>query len=256
MFRFSTSLLAVALCIFSTNPVSASNAKRGIAFAESNGNDIGKTANSQISWVYGWEASPPDFLRNSGLQFIPMQWGSGGADQFQSIVQGLGAKTILGFNEPDMTGQSNLSPGDAANIWKQYIQPLHNQGVRLGAPAVSAAPGGMDWLASFISACNGCTIDFVPLHWYGDGAQFFNQYVQDFHARFNFPIWVTEWASTSSDPNVALDFLKQTTAFLDSTSYVERYSWFAFERDTGADQFALLNSDGSLNARGQAYIVG
>jgi len=256
MSRLSKSLLTVTLCLFAIDTASAKNPKRGIAFAESNGNDIGKTANSQISWVYAWEASPPSYLKTSGLEFIPMQWGSAGADQFQSIVKGLGAKTILGFNEPDLAGQSNLSPGDAANIWKQFIQPLHSQGVRLGAPAVSAAPGGMDWLASFISACNGCTIDFVPLHWYGDGSQFFEQYVRDFHSRFNYPIWVTEWASTSSSPDVALDFLKQTTSFLDSTQFVERYSWFAFERNTGSDQFALLNSDGSLNARGQAYIVG
>jgi hypothetical protein len=91
--HLSTSFLATALCLIA--PALASNPKRGIAFAESNGNDIGRTANSQISWVYAWEASPPDFLRNSGLQFIPMQWGSAGADQFASIVNGLGAKTIL-----------------------------------------------------------------------------------------------------------------------------------------------------------------
>lgn len=100
-----------------------------------------------------------------------------------------------------MAGQSNLSPQDAASIWQQYIQPLHNQGVRLGAPAVSAAPGGTQWLASFIAACSGCTIDFVPLHWYGDGSQYFEQYVNSFHDQFNYPIWVTEWASTNSDPN-------------------------------------------------------
>jgi len=253
MVNFSVSFLAASLCLL--GPALASNAKRGIAFAESNGNDIGKAKNSQISWVYAWEASPPAYLKSSGLEFIPMQWGSAGADQFQSIVKGLGAKTILGFNEPDMSGQSNLSPGDAANIWKKYIQPLHSQGIKLGAPAVSAAPGGMDWLKSFMSACSGCTFDFVPLHWYGDGSQYFEQYVQNFHNEFKHPIWVTEWASTNSNPTVALQFLKDTTAFLDKTSYVQRYSWFAFERNSAnSQQFALLNSDGSLNARGQAYI--
>ena len=146
-----------------------------------------------------------------------------------------------------MASQSNLSPSEAASIWKQYIQPLHKSGVRLGAPAVSAAPGGRTWLSQFISACNGCTFDFIPLHWYGDGSQYFEQYVEDFHNQFKHPIWVTEWASTSSDPAsmslssligeaeadnllaAALQFLKDTTSFLDKTSYVERYSWFAFE---------------------------
>jgi len=93
MFKLSVSFLAASLSLLS--PALASNAKRGIAFAESNGDDIGKAQNSQISWVYAWEASPPAYLQSSGLEFIPMQWGSGGADQFQSIVQGLGAKTVL-----------------------------------------------------------------------------------------------------------------------------------------------------------------
>jgi hypothetical protein len=91
--RLSASFLSTALCLIA--PALANNHKRGIAFAESNGNDIGKTANSQISWVYAWEASPQAFLKNSGLEFIPMQWGSAGADQFVSIVKGLGAKTVL-----------------------------------------------------------------------------------------------------------------------------------------------------------------
>jgi len=100
-----------------------------------------------------------------------------------------------------MSSQSNLSPSEAASIWMQFIQPLHDQGIQLGAPAVSAAPGGTNWLASFMSECTGCTFDFVPLHWYGDGSDYFEQYVENFHNQFNFPIWVTEWASTNDDPN-------------------------------------------------------
>jgi hypothetical protein len=95
MFRLSTSFLVAVLYLSLFGPAMASNPKRGIAFADSVGADINKTANSQISWVYNWQASPPDYIKNSGLEFIPIQWGSGGADQFQSIVQGLGAKTIL-----------------------------------------------------------------------------------------------------------------------------------------------------------------
>ena len=112
---------------------------------------------------------------------------------------------------------------------------------------MSSAPEGAQWLTQFFQACGGCTFDFIPLHWYGDGSQYFEQYVQNFHNQFGKPVWVTEWASTNGDPNgkladedkklgiltlattVALSFLKDTTAFLDSTSYVERYSWFAFE---------------------------
>jgi len=249
MFKLSAPLLATLLYL--SSPALASNPKRGIAFSETNGDDVGKAQNSQISWVYVWRSSPPAFLQNSGLEFVPMQWGSSGVDQFQSIVTGLGAKTILGFNEPDKNTESNLSPDTAAAYWRQYIQPLHDQGVRLGAPVVSAGTSGTNWFISFLRACAGCTFDFVPLHWYGDDSQSFVEYVQEFHGQFDLPIWVTEWASTSSDPNAILQFLKNTTSFLDSTSYVERYSWFSFAR---VGPTALLNSDGSLNALGQAYV--
>jgi hypothetical protein len=35
-----------------------------------------------------------------------------------------GATHLLGFNEPDNSGQSNLSPQAAAAAWKQYMQPV------------------------------------------------------------------------------------------------------------------------------------
>lgn len=96
MLSISASFLAISLCISSlVSPVLGSNAKRGIAFAESNGNDIGVTKNSQISWVYAWQATPPSYVLNAGLQYIPMQWGSAGASSFQAAVKALGATTIL-----------------------------------------------------------------------------------------------------------------------------------------------------------------
>ena len=43
-----------------------------------------------------------------------------------------------------------------------------------------------------MSQCgDGCGIDFVPLHWYGDGAQYFLDYVKEFHGWVNKPLWVT-----------------------------------------------------------------
>lgn len=82
----------------------------------------------------------------------------------------------------------------------QYIQPMKASGVRLGAPAVSNGGGGAPWLADFLAACTGCTIDFVPFHWYGDGVGTFYDYIWSMHGEFPaYPLWVTEFAETSSD---------------------------------------------------------
>jgi hypothetical protein len=69
------------------------------------------------------------------------------------------------FNEPDLGSQSNINATYAASLWKQYINPLASSGIQLGGPAVTNGPGGRPWLAEFLSACSGCKIDFIPLHW-------------------------------------------------------------------------------------------
>ncbi|KAF8644421.1 hypothetical protein AX16_008481 [Volvariella volvacea WC 439] len=181
----------------------AKNPKRGLAFAEPDTPfDIVRAnqSNSVISWIYNWAQTPPDYIARSGIPFIPMQWGAGGAENFASAVRAQGARTVLGFNEPDFADQANISPTYAAQLWRQYIEPLKAQGVRLGAPAITNAPWGRPWLADFLAACTGCSIDFIPFHWYGEGIGSFYDYIWQMHGQFpNWPLWVTEFASTSQD---------------------------------------------------------
>lgn len=75
--------------------VIASNPKRGLAFAESSGNDIAIAENALTSWIYDWANSPSSYLENTGMTYIPMQWGAGGIEDFQSTVLSQGASTIL-----------------------------------------------------------------------------------------------------------------------------------------------------------------
>lgn len=70
-----------------------------------------------------------------------------------------------GFNEPDNNEQSNLDPTYAAQLWQQYMNPLKTSGIRLGSPAVSSSGAGQPWLQQFFSACTGCEVDFITLHW-------------------------------------------------------------------------------------------
>jgi hypothetical protein len=97
-----------------------------------------------------------------------MLWGKNQIDQFTSTIENtLASKqvtSILAFNEPQQSGQSNMSPEDGASLWKQYIEPLKARGYRLGSPAPSSAPNGKTWLQDFLNACNGgCTVDFIAL---------------------------------------------------------------------------------------------
>ncbi|QRW10451.1 glycoside hydrolase family 128 protein [Ceratobasidium sp. AG-Ba] len=238
----------------------AANPKRGLCFAEGdNPGDI-KLANqtgTALTWTYNWGQSPPDYLKtaNTKLTYIPMQWGRDGIANFASLVKAQGAKTILTFNEPDFATQSNITATDAASLWKQYIQPLHSSGIRLGAPAVTNALSGRQWLSDFLKACTGCTIDFVPIHWYGSGVGAFYDYIWAIHGEFpSYPLWVTEFAETSSDDKVVANFMNATINYMDTLDWIERYSWFAFFKNRLTRPTDLLNANGTLNTLGHIYI--
>ncbi|KAJ7069623.1 hypothetical protein C8F01DRAFT_976322 [Mycena amicta] len=205
--------------------------KRGLAFAADNTTDILRANNtaSVVSWVYNWALNPPAYLASSGIEYIPMQWGAADIENLAVTVKGLGAKTVLGFNEPDFDQQSNINATFAAELWMQYIEPLKADGVRLGAPAISSGASGPPWLKDFMDACSKCTIDFIPFHWYGDGTGGFTDYLYSLHANFpNHTLWVTEFAETSDNDTVVLDFLNATTTMLDGLDWVERYAWFGY----------------------------
>lgn len=95
MFSFRLALWFSALVVVSA--VSKSS-KRGLAFAAGDTPGDLNNANqtkSQISWVYDWGNSPPNYLAISNIEYIPMQWGSQKIEQFADAVKAQGAKTIL-----------------------------------------------------------------------------------------------------------------------------------------------------------------
>ncbi|KXN85688.1 Alkali-sensitive linkage protein 1 [Leucoagaricus sp. SymC.cos] len=234
------------------------NPKRGIAFASNGNTDDILNANQTkglISWVYDWADLPPAYIAQSHLKYIPMQWGSGNIDKLASAVSAQEADTILGFNEPDFVNEANIGAKDAAALWMQFIQPLKQQGIRIGGPAVTAAPTGKQWLSDFLSECSQCSIDFLPLHWYGSGTEGFYSYIWDMHSSFpQLPIWVTEYADVSENSTEVWDFMNQTTHYLDALDWIERYAWFGFFRPEDNVHYNMLGEDGSLNDLGQLYI--
>ncbi|KAG0705356.1 hypothetical protein DFH29DRAFT_293931 [Suillus ampliporus] len=257
MFNFTfISISCVALALASRT--FAANAIRGLAFADSNNaGDIAVAKNTQVSWVYDWGSTAPSYMENTGMDYIPMQWGADNVENFAAAVLAQGAKTILGFNEPDLCSQSNITPVAAASLWMQYIQPLKANGIRLGGPAVSNGPSGTPWLSQFLGNCTECTFDFLPLHWYGEGFDNFQNYIWSFHDKFSScPLWITEFASTSSNVSEVEDFCTRATAYLDRLDWIEGFAWFAFYRQESSSYYNLLDVSGQPNALGNIYLHG
>ena len=244
-----TTLATVASSAAPVSTASSSGVKRGLAYNDAS---ILSGFGSKVSWAYNWGSSTASL---SGLEYVPMLWGMASSFTNSWIANAnaaikAGSTHLLAFNEPDYSGQSNLSPSDAAAGYKTYMQPFAGR-AKLGSPAITngGAPMGMTWLSSFLSECSSqsLTVDFIALHWYNGGsADDFQTYVKSAHQTTNLPVWITEFQAPG-DTAQQTAFLEQVLPWLDSQSYVERYSYFM------ASEGILLTSGSTLSALGQAY---
>ena len=188
----------------------------------------------------------PDSLPQ-GLEWIPCVRTAGNAkdvDQFLSdIIQNRGVKTtaLLGFNEPEIPEQANLSIDEAVELWKQIVLPAKNKfGVKLGSPGMSSdVSRSKPWLSSFLHRLNGEDgIDFLVVHWYGRQFTDMKNFLEDMHQTYRLPVWVNEFAcSTMGNGEASVDevaaFMKDALPWLDSCKWIERYAYFG-NRDVGA----------------------
>lgn len=212
-------LLSLALSAAVGTQAQSTTPKRGLVYIPSSifpkDDSIFLGSKNAMTWYYGYVPKAPAAVVGTAaaLEFVPMLWGDG-TNSFVSDVRNAVPKVkyVLAFNEPDMIkdwGGSDMTPQRAADAFKAYIQPLAANGVKLGAPAVSGASWGRDWLVSFMQACTGCTIDFIPLHWYGDFGGLASQLGW---AAATFPgkkLWLTELGFSDQDLFVflRLDYL-------------------------------------------------
>jgi hypothetical protein len=232
---------ANALSVVHTNipTLSATNStKRGLCWPWNNpASSFAFFSPNAIPWLYNWELWDP---RAKGVyataEYVPMSRTKAQASQVPQYLSSCTAKHFLGFNEPDLpaaNGGDYISPYDAAVLWKQYIQPVKAScKTALGAPAVTNGVGsgwGTDWLRQFFGNCTSpsCSFDFIPLHWYGNSLPNFITYVTQFHAQFpTYPLWITEWQFTDVSSEQTANLEKQALQWLDSQTYVVRYSMF------------------------------
>ncbi len=195
---------------------------------------------SGANWYYTWSTQHSGITTPPGVDFVPMIWGANSVTP-DSLAQARSASPyLLGFNEPDLSGQANMSVEQALNLWPS----LMTAGRALGSPAVATGgdtPGG--WLDRFMSgaASRGYRVDFIALHWYGGdfvtnrAVSQLRSYLQAVYNRYHKPIWLTEYAlidfSTGRARYPAQDqqaaFVTASATMLQSLRYVQRYAWFA-----------------------------
>lgn len=190
-----------------------------------------------LGWYYNWKPIPK-FAPVPGVEFVPMFWGpSDLTPENLATVRRSAATHVLGFNEPDMEGQSNLTPAQCLEHWPKLMALKQ----RLGSPA----PANSLWLDQFLPEARrrGLRIDFLCVHRYPDisdphAADAIEQMLREVYDKYGMPVWLTEFGAANvaawNQPRcrkptagMARTFLKNLLPRLERLPFVERYAWFA-----------------------------
>jgi hypothetical protein len=272
--RFTGVVLFSAILAIGFRPAFSGNqsktvltAKKGIAMARFG---PANAAAANASWYYDWNNNPRSGTVPAGQQapeFVPQIWGANNVTT-QNInalktAQANGTYThLLGFNEPDMAGQANMTVSQAISLWPQ----LMSTGLILGSPAPSYTN---TWFSDFMTqaAANNLRVDFICLHTYrppnvAGTVAALKTWIQGVYNQYKKPIWLTEfgapdcatlgWCGTAPALTQAQvdTYTGQVIAMLEDLPCVERYAWFVDASQAGFELSALFKSDGTISQTG------
>ncbi|WP_405951205.1 sigma-70 family RNA polymerase sigma factor [Streptomyces prunicolor] len=242
----------------------ASGAKKGVGVWSFGGVSQALAA-SGASWYYTWSTQHSGITTPSSGSFVPMIWGAKSVTD-SSLAQARSyGPYLLGFNEPDMAQQSNMTVDQALELWPRLMAA----GKILGSPAVAYGgdtAGG--WLDRFMSGAEakGYRVDFITLHWYGgdfrtpQAVDQLKSYLAAVYARYHKPIWLTEYALIDFSQGTRFptaqqqaDFVTASTKALDGLSYVQRYAWFGLGADPSKPSSGLFTDGTTTTAAGRAF---
>ncbi len=177
------SLSALALCGYAQER----SAKRGLCWDENNlsMNDTQLSLLSPgVSWVYNWGTAPkadPTTFANGDMVFLPMAWNGGFNETAvrNYLDSHPSTKLLLGFNEPNFSSQSNMTPTAAATAWTKLEAIAADYGLELVAPALNftgESVGGQvwtpyEWYDAFFEAYPTAKVDYLAFHCYMNWAE-------------------------------------------------------------------------------------
>ena len=242
----------------------AKDLKKGVAAWAFSGASTA-LAKSGASWYYTWAPGHAGIGSPRGVGFVPMIWGPGSVTAATLRQVRREGHYLLGFNEPDNSGQSDMTVARALALWPR----LMSTGMKLGSPAVAtdaATPGG--WLDRFMrgARASGDRVSFIAVHWYGadfaTGAAVgqLRSYLRAIHARYHLPIWLTEFAlirfgaaASFPSPHQQAAFVTAAAKMLQGLSFVQRYAWFALPATAGDGSAGLFRPGAVATTAGRAF---
>lgn len=255
----------------STSNVRFGVTKKGLAADSSMGRNVAPYE-LNAAWYYNWRVEPNTYPGYSSAEFVPMVWKETDANNLKNSVnqfKSQGYKYVLTFNEPDLRGQCDMPVNDVYNVW-QGIDDI--TGIKVSSPAIAffesrpkpGRPAPSSWLSRFIEKIdvnNDHEVDFISIHCYPDNFQgeamakwFVSDVVDWTWERYKKPIWITEFSTSGNVITEAgtRQFIEAALPELDKRDYVERYSFFSFDKAKFEGGLWWYGS-GALSTAGEAY---
>jgi len=225
---------------------------------------LSRVRDPRCGWFYSWGPAVPDDVP-ADVEFIPMIYRHGGdASAIANAVAGAkkaGIGELLGFNEPDVAKQGNMSVAEAIDAWPALMAT----GMRLGSP--SCGHPDREWMIEFMSEVEkrSLRVDFVCVHSYGGPSpESLVSRLEKVHRLFRRPVWITEfavgdWEAKSVEQNrhsseTVLRFMERVLPMLERLDFLERYAWFpAKPTSVPLGTSALFDAEGNLTRLGECY---
>jgi len=168
-----------------------------------------------------------------------------------------GAKYLLTFNEPNHSGQGNLTAAAAAALWPKVVEIANNKRLTLVSPSplsfvactnATSECDAIGWLNIFQSILGITKLPYYSTHF--NGNCYFDQLVGNInkYRGYNKPVWLTEFYC--NDATLFENYMKRALAYLETDPLVFRYSWFKGRIDRVN---TLLNGSGQLTPLGKIY---
>lgn len=229
-----------------------------------------------VSWFYNWHHESAD--ARPGMDFQPMVW-TGSADRIAGARRYLDSKPkprmLMGINEPNLSGQANLNPQKAAEVWKELSRMAKAKGVPLTGPHMAInAPGNeivrgfdpiqnkernlsymIDFLDAFFHYAGKDSTDGIGIHAYGNIWEL-KWAVGELHKKYGKPIWVSEFAEWGArDAKAEVAYMVEAVDFMERSPHVAGYAWFKERFDKGPNKMSLLEREsGKLTRLGELYV--